>query len=112
MTFKPTLWYPVAAVLSLANIAAVGFAAGSAEPWHATAHAALALAFGTWAQRLRQRRLGSETQTRLQAPADLESLEDQMNELRQELSETQERLDFTERLLSQRTEPRRVDPER
>ena len=52
MTFKPAIWRPVAAVLSVANLVAVGFAAGAAEPWHATIHAGLALAFGAWAQRL------------------------------------------------------------
>lgn len=111
MTFKPTTWYPIAGLLSIVNLVAVGFAAGSAEPWHATAHAALALAFGAWAQRLRQRRFESGSQVRFEGSTDLESLEAQMSELRQELSETQERLDFTERMLAQRAEPRRVDPE-
>ena len=44
--------------------------------------------------------------------ARLEVLEVEMGNLRQELSETQERLDFAERLLAQRAEPRRVGPER
>ena len=52
MTFKPALWRPIAAVLSVVNLGAVGFAAGAAEPWHATIHAGLALAFAAWAQRL------------------------------------------------------------
>ena len=54
MTFKPALWQPIAVVLGAVNLVAVGFAAGDAEPWHAGIHAALALAFGLWAQRLRQ----------------------------------------------------------
>ncbi len=106
MTFKPATWYPIAVVLSVVNLAAAGFAAGSAEPWHTTVHAALALAFGLWAQRLRQAPGGSELQ------AGLEALEVEVSRLRQELSETQERLDFLERLLAQERETRRVGPQR
>ena len=105
MTFKPAIWYPIAVGLSVINLAAVGFAAGSAEPWHATAHAALALAFGFWAQRLRQGTGGSEPQARLEA------LEAEVSKQQQELSETQERLDFAERLLAQQPETRRVSPQ-
>ena len=106
MTFKPAIWYPIAVVLTVINLAAAGFAAGQAEPWHATIHAALAVAFGLWAQRLRQAPRGSEPQARL------EGLEAEMGNLRQELSETQERLDFAERMLAQGPEARRVDPQR
>jgi hypothetical protein len=106
MTFKPAIWYPVAVVLSVINLAGAGFAAGQAQPWHATVHAALALAFGLWAQRLRQGPGGSEL------PARLEAVEIEVSNLRQELSETQERLDFAERLLAQGPDARRVDPQR
>jgi len=41
-----------------------------------------------------------------------EAFEDELSKLRQELSETQERLDFVERRLVQGSEPRRVPPER
>ena len=95
MTFKPSLWQPIAVVLSGINLVAVGFAAGAAEPWHATVHTALALAFGLWAQRLRQRPGGGELQ------AGLEALEFEVTNLHRELSETQERVDFAERLLAQ-----------
>ena len=108
MTFKPAIWYPIAIVLSVINLVAAGFAAGSAEPWHAAVHAALGLAFGLWAQRLRQASGGLE----LELQARLEALEVEVSNLRQELSETQERLDFTERLLAQGQETRRVDQER
>jgi hypothetical protein len=114
MAFKPATWYPIAAVLSILNLVGVGFAAGSAEPSHAAIHGALALAFGLWAQRLRQRTGGNE----LPAPGGsevqdrLEALEGEVGKLRQELSETQERLDFAERLLAQVREPRRMGPER
>jgi hypothetical protein len=106
MTFKPAIWYPIAVVLSVLNVIAVWFAAQPAEPWHATAHAALAVAFGLWAQRLRQGPRRGELQ------AGLEALEVEMSTLRQELSETQERVDFAERMLAQAPEPRRGDPQR
>ena len=106
MTFKPAIWHPIAVTLSVINLVGVGFAAGAAEPWHAGVHAALALAFGLWAQRLRQGAGGSESEARL------ELLEAEVSNLRRELSETQERLDFTERVLAQGPESRRVGPER
>ena len=112
MTFKPALWQPIAVVLSGINLVAVGFAAGSAEPWHAAVHAALGLAFGLWAQRLRQAPVGSESQARLEVFDALEALEADVSTMRRELSETQERLDFAERLLAQGSESRRVGPER
>ena len=39
----------------------------------------------------------------------LQALEGEVGTLRQELSETQERLDFTERMLSQQRPPERLD---
>ena len=106
MTFKPAIWYPIAVVVSAVNVVAVWFAAQPGEPAHATIHAVLAVAFGLWAQRLR----GGPGGGRLQAG--LEAVEIDVSTLRQELSETQERLDFAERLLAQKPEPRRVEPER
>lgn len=106
MTFKPAVWFPISVVLSAINVVAVGPAAASAEPWHAAIHAALAVAFGLWAQRLRPGRGGSEVQDRL------EELEADMGRLRQELGEAQERMDFAERLLAQGQEARRVDQQR
>jgi len=106
MTFKSPLWFPIAVILSGANLASVWFAARPGEPWHAAGHAALAVAFALWAQRLRR---GPRVQ---ELPAGLETLELDVGDLRRELSETQERLDFAERMLSQAPERRRVDPER
>jgi hypothetical protein len=114
MRFKPAIWYPIAVVLSALNLVGVGFAAGEPQPWHAGIHAALALAFGLWAQRLRQVRRGSELQGPLEMVEVLEAveaLEAEVGKLRQELSETQERLDFTERVLAQGPETRRVGPQ-
>ena len=113
MTFKPAIWYPIAVVLSVINLVGVGFATG---PWHAGTHAALAVAFGLWAQRLRLGPRGSEPQARLEAleaeVSKFEALEAQVSKLRQEVSEAQERLDFAERLLAQGPETRRVGPQR
>ena len=106
MTFKPAIWKPIAFVLSAVNLVAVGFAAGSAEPYHAAAHAALALAFGLWAERLRR------SPSRIEGQAQLEELQADMSDVRKELGEVQERLDFTERVLAQRPESRQVGPER
>ena len=105
MTFKRAIWYPIAIVLSVINLVGVGFAAGEPQPWQAALHAALALAFGLWAQRLRQGPGGSE----LQAP--LEGLEAEVDALRAEVAELHERMDFAERLLAQAPETRRVGPQ-
>jgi hypothetical protein len=107
MTFKPAIWYPIAVVLSVGNLVGLGFAAAAtpAEPLHVALHAGLALAFGAWAHRLRQGPRGGELHTRLEA------LEAEVDNLRQELTETQERLDFAERLMAQGPELRRVGPE-
>ena len=106
MTFKSPIWHPIAVALSALNLAGAGFAAASAEPWHATVHVALALGFGLGARRLRQGPRGSEDSARL------EVLESEVSHLRRELSEAEERLDFTERLLAQGAEGPRVSPER
>ena len=106
MTFKPAIWHPIAVALSLINVVAVWFAAVPAEPLHATIHAALAVAFGVWALRLRQ---GPGSRG---LEAELESLELEVGALQRELGETQERLDFAERVLAQGEGARRVDPRR
>lgn len=108
MTFKPAIWYPIAVVLSVINLAGIGFAGG---PAHATIHGVLALAFGLWAQRLRKEPGPGRSELQAQLEA-LEALEAEVSNLRQELSEMQERLDFAERVLSQVPGTRRVGPER
>src|SRR5712692_626286 len=121
MTFKPAIWYPIAVVLSAANLVAVGVYA--AEPGHAAMHAALALAFGFWAQRLRKdpggggggppaRPEGRDARGGGERPGRLEASEAEVSRLGQELSETQERLDFAERVLAQGRETHRVGPQR
>ncbi len=97
MSLNPKIWQPVAGVLSLANLVAVWFAAGPAEPWHASIHAALAVGFALGAQRLGARRraasIGGESLS-------AEAL-DELSILRSEVAELSERLDFAERLLAQ-----------
>ncbi|HEU4699435.1 MAG TPA: hypothetical protein VFS40_09650 [Gemmatimonadales bacterium] len=107
MTFKPSIWFPISAALSAINLGAVWFAAAPGEPLHATTHAALALGFGLWAQRLRQRRqvaAAADAAAAAALPAGgaaFEVLEAEMDDLRRELAEAQERIDFAERVLAQ-----------
>jgi hypothetical protein len=110
MTFKPAIWYPIAVVLSVVNLFAAGLAARGAEPMHAGLHVTLAVAFGLWARRLGQRR-GGDLQAPLEVLEALDALEADVSKLRQELSETQERLDFAERVLAQGSESRRMGPQ-
>jgi hypothetical protein len=112
MNFKARIWYPISVVLSVVNVGAVWFAAQPGEPWHATVHAALAVGFGLWAQRLRQGRRVREDTGGTELRAGLEGLEGEMSALRQELGEMQERMDFAERMLAREPEARRVDPQR
>lgn len=111
MTFKPTAWF--AAAVSALNIGGLGFALGTGEPGHATAHAVLALALGGFAVlRLRQGSAAGERRTALEGQAGLEALEAEMDNLRQELIDAQDRLDFAERMLAQGAESRKIEPER
>lgn len=108
MTFKPKTWYPIAVGLAAINLVAIGFATDDA--WHMAGHVALAVAFGAWARHLRRRSEVPTGEGDLQTR--IEELEAEANRVRQELSEAQERLDFTERMLAQSREQRRVGPER
>ena len=113
MTFKPALWYPIAIVLTVVNVAGVWFATGPTPPWHATMHAGLAVVSGLWARRLRQARGGSQRRVgrdAAEALDALEALELETSTLRQALGETQERLDLAERRLAQSADLRRIDP--
>jgi outer membrane murein-binding lipoprotein Lpp len=111
MTFKPAVWRPIAIALSGINLVAVGFAAAAAEGWHAGTHAALALAFGLWAQRMRPEASAQPAGGVSELEARLEALEQDFSGVRQELNEAQERLDFAERVLAQGAETRRLSSE-
>ncbi len=103
MTFKPKIWFPISTALSVLNLAAVPFAAAPAEPVHATIHAVLAVAFGLWAQRLYRQR--TPLPAGLTSGEWREELESEVDGLHQQLAEAQERLDFAERMLTQRADP-------
>lgn len=109
MTFKPKIWFPIASILALGNVVAVWFAAAPGEAMHATGHAALAVAFAWWAARL-QARLDGGGRGELGVGTDTLALD--VDELRQQLAETQERLDFAERVLAQGDPVRREGPPR
>ena|SRR6266496_5548208 len=106
MASKTRFWNAALVLLSAGNLVAVWFAAQPGEPWHATIHAGLALGFGLWAQaRIRFEEARSyagalDKGSEVEIPA----LRDEVGEVRRELGEMQERLDFAERLLSQARE--------
>ncbi len=115
MIFKPTTWFRIAAVLAVVNLVSAGFAIGQAQLPHAAVHVVLALGFAWWAAWLRQRPGGRDLQPGRDAVDALEAvraLEADVLQLRQELTETQERLDFAERMLAQGAEARRMGPQR
>ena len=100
--------------MSGANLVSVWFAAQPGEALHATVHGALALGFGLWAQR---RILLGEARSRADmldtgSGVDIAALRDEAGDVRRELGEMQERLDFTERLLSQKREADRLPDRR
>jgi len=103
MTFKPKIWYPIAVVLTLVNVAGVWMAALATEAPHATIHAVLGVALALWAQRLRQKRDQVSGEYAVGAGTDTLALD--VDDLRQELAETKERLDFAERVLAQGVKP-------
>lgn len=105
MTFKPRIWTPIAGVLAAVNVVAVYFAAQAAEPMHAAIHAALGLAFTVWTVRLRARAVNA---LRDGATGQSDLVLGEMDDVRHELAEVQERLDFAERMLAQRHEQERV----
>jgi hypothetical protein len=109
MASKTRFWNGVLVLLSAGNLVSVWFAAGPAEPWHATIHAGLALGFGLWAQRrMRLEEARSHPVLDNESEAETEVLRDEVGEVRRELGEMQERLDFAERLLSQAGERDRL----
>lgn len=115
MRFKPSFWFPIAAVACGINVvwALIVVRSGAMAAPHALGHALAAVAFGLWASTLRnQLRLEQEPSARAELPEHIEELEAEMSDLRQQLIETQERLDFTERMLAQRSEADRVKLER
>ena len=103
---KTRFWNTVLVVLSAGNLLSVWFAVAPGEPLHATVHAALALGFGLWAQA--RIRLGGvpwrAAALDTGSQGEIAALRDEAGDVRRELSEVLERLDFAERLLSQARE--------
>lgn len=99
-------WFPVAAILFLANLAGLAMAVAAGEPWHAAAHVGLAGVLGSWARRICRGQAAVEEEGTIDAsPAEVD-------DLRQELIETREDLDFAERMLAEGREARAADRER
>jgi glucose dehydrogenase len=98
MTFKPKIWYPIAAVLSAINLVSVWFF--SMDPWHATAHAALAVAFGLWAQRLWKGRSWTRPAP-IESTQRLERIEQAIEAVAIEVERISEGQRFVTRLLSE-----------
>jgi hypothetical protein len=96
--FKHPAWIPVAWILSLVNVVSVWFAAQPAEPWHATAHALLAVLFALGARRLMARQRGGAQNEHLQQTN--EHLQQALDGMQAQVGELAERLDFAERLLA------------
>lgn len=104
MASRARIWNAVLVVLSAGNVATVWFVAQPGHAWHAAAHATLAVAFGLWAQG-RMRVGGARARAGALDGAEIPALWDEVGEVRRELGEVQERIDFAERLLSQTREP-------
>jgi len=110
MGTRPGIWHSVALGLTALNLVGLGMAAQSGEAAHATIHGLLAVACGVWAWWLRGR--SSRARTAGVESSRLEALEGDLTRMRQELVETQERLDFAERMLAQGKGQGRVGPHR
>ena len=110
MALNPRIWYPIAAVGFVVNVVGAAFAVNPADPWHAGIHATLAVAFGVWAQHLKVRKRAAAMESGDEP--EIAVLRDDIGELRRELSELQERMDFAERLLSQAREIDRLPDRR
>lgn len=103
MTFKSRWWYPTALALAAINLVGGVVAAAQGEPMHAGIHGVFTFAFWEWAQRLRARRLPTTTDERM------EGVEREVSELRAQVAELTERLDFAERILAKGDQAERVD---
>ena len=107
MALNPRLWRPIAAFLSVANLVGAGIHIGMEQGEGAAIHGLLAAGAAYWAVRLGQPRHAA-----LPNPATeerMEQLETELMQQRQELAEAQERLDFAERLLTQKAERRDLE---
>ena len=107
--FKPTTKFQILFWLSALNLIFLGYALPNVL--HAAGHGLLVLGFGLWARRVWRDSRGGLEEARPEAPGSdneerFADLGDEVSELRRQLSETQERLDFAERLLMKERQTR------
>lgn len=102
------VWRPVAIVLSILNAGGLIMAVAAGEPMHALGHIVAAVLLARWLRRMRER----DGAARLESPSQIEALEAEVDGLRRELTEAQERLDFAERMMAQRPATPRTGLER
>lgn len=99
----------IAIVLSVINAGGLIAALGAGEPLHAFAHMAAGAGLLMWLRHIStQIRAGGDEYEQVADAADREriaGLENEVDQLRRELAEAQERMDFTERMLAQRARP-------
>lgn len=118
MTFKPAIWRPIAWILSAVNVGGLYFAMRAGEAPHAMVHGVLALGFAWWATRLGRGPAGAEL-NRLQEQLEqqavvLEDTQALLASQANQIAELHERIDFTERLLTQARDraPSQAEPGR
>ena len=92
------IWRPVAIVLTILNAGGLIMAVAAGEPMHALGHIVAGVLLARWLRRMR----ASDGAARLESSSKIEALEDEVDGLRRELTEAQERLDFAERMMAQR----------
>ena len=103
MALKPGIWLSIAVLFGLGNLVALLVAARTIppDPLHLAIHVVLIAGAAAWAYRLRvrqraaSRQIAPETADALDL---LEAAEAEAQELRRQLAEAQERLDFSERI--------------
>jgi len=116
MWFRHRAWIPIAWVLSLINFGGVWFAARDGQAWHGTIHASLALLFAVGAQRLQARQRPAlkspvdDPTARGRTLEDVEACFAELDQLKQRVSELEERVDFVERLLAKQRDAQRLGP--
>jgi len=100
------MWRRLAIVASVFNVAGAGFAIAAGEGWHAGIHVTLALAFAFAAQRLTAGDRRSESASMQQQ---LDEAQAELARQAAQLAELNERVDFTERLLTQARDRQALD---
>ena len=104
MTTRTRVLNGVLVLLSVANVVSVWFAVQPGGAAHATIHAALALGFGLWAQRRMLADVVRPPGLQSGSSVEVPGLRDEVGDVQRELAAVQERLDFTEQLLSRSRE--------